>query len=85
MFCSILPQKTGSSFSFSSKSALASFYQAVNSLSASFRKPDELVLMHLLYMNCVPILPNAAEVVEFPSSELRACNIALNNHGKEKK
>ena len=53
--------------------------RSVNSLLASFRKPDELVLMHLLYTNFVPILCYAAEVVWFPSSELRACNIALND------
>ena len=69
----------GPTLTFSSKQALASFYRAVNSLLSSFRKPDEIVLMHLLYTNCVPILSYGAEVIEFSSTDMRECNIALND------
>ena len=69
----------GSSISFSAKPALASFYRAVNSIFSVLRKPDESVLMSLLYSNCVSVLTNGAEVVEFSNSEMRSCNTALND------
>ena len=69
----------GVNFRFSVRPALASFYRAVNSILSVLHKPNELILMNLLYSNCVPILSNAAEVVEFSTSELRDCNTAINN------
>ena len=69
----------GNNLSFSIRPALASFYRAVNCVLSALHKPNELVLMNLLYSNCVPILSNAAEVVELSTSELRDCNTAINN------
>ena len=69
----------GNNLSFSIRPALASFYRAVNCVLSVLHKPNELILMNLLYSNCVPILSNAAEVVELSTSELRDCNTAINN------
>ena len=69
----------GSSLCFSARPALASFYRAVNSILSVLRKPDELVLMNLLYSNCVPILTYGAEVVEFSNTDMRDCNTAIND------
>ena len=66
----------GPSLSFSAKPALGSFYQAVNSILSVLRRPDELVLMNLLYSSCVPILTYGAETVEFSNSDMRDCNTA---------
>ena len=60
----------GLSPDFSARPALASFYRAVNSILSVLRKPDELVLMNLLYSNCVPILSYGAETVEFSNSDM---------------
>ena len=35
--------------------------------------------MSLLYSNCVPILANGADVVEYSASDMRTCNTALND------
>ena len=43
------------------------------------RKPDETVLMNLLFSNCVPILSYGCETVEFSSSDMRTFNIAIND------
>ena len=69
----------GPSLSFSAKPALGSCYRAGNSISSVLRKPDELVLMNLLYSNCVPILTYGAETVEFSNSDMRDCNTAIND------
>ena len=69
----------GTSLNFSVKPALASFYRSVNSVLSVLKKPDESVVMSLLYSNCVPILANGAEVVEYSASNMRTCNMALND------
>ena len=69
----------GKQISFSPRQALASFYRATNCILSSIHKPNEMVLMNLLYSNCVPILTYAAEAVEFTSTEMRDFNTALNN------
>ena len=48
-------------------------------LLSTVRKPNDLVLMNLLYSNCVPCLTYAAEVKELPSSEMQSSNVALND------
>ena len=70
---------SGTKLTFSHKPALSSFYRSVNSVLSSMRKPNELVLMHLLYSNCVPCLTYAAEVVEYSSVNMHANNVALND------
>ena len=69
----------GSNLSFSARPALSSFYRAVNSIFSVMLKPDEFVLMNLLYSNCVPILSYGADTVEFSSKDLRDCNTAIND------
>ena len=69
----------GSKLSFSARPALASFYRAVNSILSVLQKPDEMVLMNLLFSNCVPILSYGAETVEFSAAEMRDCNTAIND------
>ena len=69
----------GSSLTFSCKKELSSFYRSLNSLLSSIQKPNELVLMKLLYTNCVPVLTHGAEVKIIPNQELNDCNVALNN------
>ena len=64
---------------FSSKNDLASFYRASNSILRAVKKPSEEVLLHLLYVNCVPILTYASAVKEYPSREIHNCNTALND------
>ena len=44
-----------------------------------FRSQMNLVLMTLLYSNCVPCLSYAAEVKDLSSSEMNNCNVALND------
>ena len=69
----------GPKLSFSARPALASFYRSVNSILSVLRKPDELVLMNLLFSNCVPILSYGAETVEFSNADMRDCNTAIND------
>ena len=69
----------GTKLSFSSKPVLSAFYRSVNCILSSLQKPNELVLINLLYSNCFPILSYAAEAIEFSSGEMRDCNTALND------
>ena len=69
----------GTTLSFTCKRELGNFYRSFNSLLSTVQKPNELVLMNLLYTNCVPSLTNAAEVKDISSSEMHKCNVALND------
>ena len=69
----------GKTFAFSHTNDLRSFFRAANSVLTSLQKPNELVLMKILYSMCVPILSYAAEVKYFKSSDMHDCNVALNN------
>ena len=70
---------SGKDISFSTHSELSSFYRSYNSLLSAVRKPNSLVLMSLLYSNCVPSLTYAAEVKDIPNREMQSLNVALNN------
>ena len=48
------------SFNFMAEPDLHSFYRSANSVLNVLKKPDETVLMQLLYSNCVPTLKYAA-------------------------
>ena len=61
---------SGKSFSFSAKSELRAFYCSANSLLSAKIKPNESVLMSLLFSICVPTLTFASEVKVFSSSEM---------------
>ena len=69
----------GQELSFSSKLDLSSFRCSANSIFSASRKPNEQVLMKLLYSFSVPILTYASEVKQYSSSEMRACHTALND------
>ena len=70
---------SGAKLSFSCKKELSNFYRSFNCLLSAVRKPNELVMMNLLYSNCVPCLTYAAEVKELTSSEFHESNVALND------
>ena len=69
----------GKELSFSARSELRSFYCSVNSLLSAQRKPNESVLLNLLYTVCVPILTYAAELKLFKYTDMHACHVALND------
>ena len=64
---------------FSCRSDLAKFYRSSNSIISSTQQPNELVMITLLYANCVPSLTYAAEVKDISSREMHDCNVALND------
>ena len=66
-------------FGFSNDSELNAFYCATNSILRSLKKPNDLVLMKLLYSNCVPNLTYCAEVKELTTSDMHKSNVALND------
>ena len=69
----------GKEFSFSSRKDLSSFRCSANSVLNAIRKPSDPVSMMLLYSFSVPILTYASEVKRYPCSEMRACQVALND------
>ena len=69
----------GRTLSFTCRRELSNFYRSFNCLLSAVQKPNELVLMNLLYSNCVPSLTYAAEVKDLTSSEMHDCNVALND------
>ena len=70
---------SGRRLSFSIKPSMRNFYCSANSVLRSIRRPNDLVLMSLLYSICVPGLTYAAEVIELSSREMNDCNVALND------
>ena len=69
----------GKSLSFLCKRELSNYYRSFNSLLSAVQKPNELVLMNLLYSNCVPCLTYAAEVKDLSNAEMQQSNVALND------
>ena len=64
---------------FSSTGVIRSFHRAANSILCSRVKPNQSVLMKLLYANCVPIITYACSVREFSASDMYRCHVAVNN------
>ena len=60
-------------FAFLNDSELSAFYCSANSILRSLRKHNELVMMKLLYSNCVPNLTYCAEVKELTSVDMHKC------------
>ena len=58
------------SLHFSAEEDLRSFYRASHALLNTFIKPNEEVQMHLLFINCVPILSYASAIKEHNSKLL---------------
>ena len=69
-----LPASPG--LTFSSTETIRSFYRAANPILHSPVKPNNKVLMKLLYANCVPILTYACAVKEFCTTEMYRCHVA---------
>ena len=64
---------------FSATKDLSSFYRASNSILRAVKKPNELIQLHLLYANCIPILTYASAVKEYSSRQMQECNTAVND------
>lgn len=65
--------------SFSATGTIRSFHRAANALLFCSVKPRNVILMKLLYSNCVPVLTYACAVREFSSADMNRCHVALNN------
>ena len=59
--------------------SLTSFRRSANSIITILKKPNEQVLMKLLFTFSVPILTYASEVKQFSYADMNECNIALND------
>ena len=70
---------SGKSFSFSAKSELRAFYCSANSLLSAKIKPNEPVLMSLLFSVCVPTITYASEVKVFSNLKMHSCHVAMND------
>ena len=68
-----------SGFSFSAAQDLCNFYRSSNAILNVLNKPNEEILMHLLYTNCVPTLTYASSVKSFSSKDMADCTTALND------
>ena len=69
----------GKELSFLCRNDLSAFRRSANSIVSSVKKPNEQVLMMLLYTFSVPILTYACDVKQFSCSEMQACQVALND------
>ena len=56
---------------YSSEADLKCFNRSVNSLLNVINGPNEIIQMHLLYANCVPIMTYASGIKEFPAREMQ--------------
>ena len=65
--------------SYTAENDLRSFYRSANSILNVINGPNEIIMMHLLYANCVPILTYGSAIKQFPSREMTSCNTALND------
>ena len=64
---------------FSCRTDISAFRCSANSIVTSIKKPNERVLMKLLYSFSVPILTYACEVKRFSYSDMRDCHVAIND------
>ena len=69
----------GKELSFSPTATIRSFHRAANSILYSRVKPSNIVLMKLLYTNCVPIITYASDIKEFSAADMYRCHVAVNN------
>ena len=69
----------GKTLSFSPLTTIRSFHRAANSIFYSKVKPNNEVLMKLLYTNCVPIITYACAVKVFSAADMTRCHVAINN------
>ena len=69
----------GKTLTYSPVAAIRSFHRAANAILYSDVKPNNAVLLKLLYANCVPILSYAAAVREYGAADMYRCHVAMNN------
>ena len=69
----------GKEFLCSSRKSLAAFLCSANTILNVLNKPSEVVLMQLLYANCIPILTYCCEIKKFNGREMTSMDVALNN------
>ena len=69
----------GDSLTYSALQDLRSFHRALNSILCGRVKPNNKVLLKLVYTNCVPILSYACSVKEYSYESMHDCHVALNN------
>ena len=69
----------GKVLTFSPIASIRSFHRAANAILYSRVKPNNEILLKLLYTNCVPILSYAAAVRDYSASDMYRCHVALNN------
>ena len=69
----------GKSLHFSAVNTLRSFHRSANSILYGRVKPNNEVLLKLLYANCVPILTYASAVRDFSANDMHRCHVAINN------
>ena len=70
---------SGVCFRFSATECLRGFFGAVNSVLTVLTRPNEDVLMRLLYSNCVPKLTYGAAVKDLSAADKHSYSVALNN------
>ena len=58
---------------------LRNFYISSNVILNTLHKPNEEVLLHLIYTNCAPTITYASAVKEYRSCDMHDCTVALNN------
>ena len=69
----------GKSLSFSAAPVLRSFHRAANAILYHRVKPNNDVLIKILYSNAVPVITYASAVREFSTSDMHRCHVAINN------
>ena len=70
---------SGKGLNFPANQTIRSFHRAANSILHSRVKPDQRVLLRLLYSNCIPIISYACSVKEYSSADMYRCHVAVNN------
>ena len=65
---------------FSPDEVLKSFHRSSNCIIRAMKRPNEVVLLHLLYSNCVTILTYGCDVREFGQREFVGLNTAVNSY-----
>ena len=71
--------RAGKVLSFPATTTIRSFHRAANSILYNRVKPSNIVLMKLLFTNCVPIITYASSVREFSAADMYRCHVAVNN------
>ena len=69
----------GKEFLCSARKPLAAYMCSANTILNVLNKPSKMVLMHLLYVNCISILTYACEIKRFSGREKTSMDVALND------